>query len=154
MFDLLHFLSPFQTNLNNSGCGSEKLCVNEPASCNPGLGTCTFFSAKQTSGQNFEFAMAGNTSGYIATVLSSDGTLVRLPSSLTDEDNAQWHMDLVVECGIICINFFCVLFYILQGGNDTAYVCFQDNGVVKFTGGNLNNDQLTKQNVGDVLLSF
>lgn len=63
-------------------------------------------------------------------------------------------MDLVVECGIICINFFCVLFYNLQGGNDTTYVCFNDNGTVKFTGASLENDQLTKQTVGDVLLSI
>lgn len=88
MCDLLHFSSPFQTNLNNSGCGIQKLCVNEPASCDPGSGSCSFFSARQ-DGQNFEFSLAGDSTGYVAAVLSSDPTLVSFPSSLTDEHNAQ-----------------------------------------------------------------
>ncbi|TWW52981.1 hypothetical protein D4764_0267610, partial [Takifugu flavidus] len=95
------------TNLNNSGCGTQKLCVNEPANCDPGSGSCNFFSARQKSGQNFGFALAGETDGYIAAVLSSDTTL---------------------------------------GGSDTTYVCFNNNGNVKFTGASLNNNQLTKQN--------
>lgn len=78
--------------------------------------------------------------------------LVSLPYSRLN--SAQCHIDLVVDCGIICINFFCVLFYILQGGNDTAYVCFIKNGTVAFTGAYLDNDTLTKQNVGDELLLF
>lgn len=151
MFDLLHFSSPFQTNLNNTGCGNQKLCVNEPASCDPGSGSCSFFSARQISGENFEFAVAGESDGYVGTVLSSDASLVSFPSLLTDKHNAQWHMDFVVQRGIICINFFCVLFYILQGGNDTTYVCFNNNGTIEFTGAILNNGQLTKQNVLHVL---
>ncbi|XP_056884295.1 uncharacterized protein si:cabz01007794.1 isoform X3 [Takifugu flavidus] len=68
-------VTPLETNLNNSGCGTQKLCVNEPANCDPGSGSCSFFSARQKSGQNFEFALAGETDGYIAAVLSSDTTL-------------------------------------------------------------------------------
>ncbi|XP_056880817.1 uncharacterized protein LOC130521208 isoform X1 [Takifugu flavidus] len=101
-------VTPLETNLNNSGCGTQKLCVNEPANCDPGSGSCNFFSARQKSGQNFGFALAGETDGYIAAVLSSDTTL---------------------------------------GGSDTTYVCFNNNGNVKFTGASLNNNQLTKQNV-------
>lgn len=89
MFDLLHFSSLFQTNLNTSGCGTQRLCVNEPANCDPASGSCSFFSVKQDSGQNFRFGVAGESSGYIATVLSSGTALVSFPSSLTDEDNAQ-----------------------------------------------------------------
>ncbi|TWW63487.1 hypothetical protein D4764_03G0004950 [Takifugu flavidus] len=93
-------VTPLETNLNNSGCGTQKLCVNEPTNCDPGSGSCSFFSARQKSGQNFEFALAGETDGYIA-----------------------------------------------AGGSDTTYVCFNNNGNVKFTGASLNNNQLTKQNV-------
>ncbi|XP_029696611.1 putative ferric-chelate reductase 1 isoform X2 [Takifugu rubripes] len=103
-------VTPLETNLNNSECGNKTLCVSEPANCDPGSGSCSFFSARQKSGQNFEFALAGETDGYIAAVISSDTTL---------------------------------------GGNDndTTYVCFNNNGSVKFTGAILNNTQLTKQNV-------
>lgn len=76
MFDLLNFSSHFQENLDNTGCGAQRLCVNEPSSCDPGSGSCSFFSAKQDSGQNFEFALAAESEGYIGAVLSQDATLV------------------------------------------------------------------------------
>ncbi|TWW63486.1 hypothetical protein D4764_03G0004940 [Takifugu flavidus] len=65
-------VTPLETNLNNSGCGTQKLCVNEPANCDPGSGSCSFFSARQKSGQNFEFALAGETDGYIAAVSANN----------------------------------------------------------------------------------
>lgn len=34
-----------------------------------------------------------------------------------------------------------------QGGGDTSYVCFKENGSIAFTGGILNGGVLTKQNV-------
>ncbi|XP_036969070.1 mucin-1-like [Acanthopagrus latus] len=94
-----------ETPIDRTGCGTQQLCAAEPASCNPAVaGSCFFLSARQTSGQNFEFGLAGETDGYLAATLSSDSTL---------------------------------------GGNDTTYVCANNNGVVAFFSALLNNDVLT-----------
>lgn len=71
------FSSPLQTDLTNTQCGTEQLCAAEPSQCNPSIsGSCFFLSAKQLSGRNFEFGLAGESEGYIAASLSPDGTLV------------------------------------------------------------------------------
>lgn len=92
---LKYFVPLLQTTINNTGCGTEQLCAAEPASCNPSVaGSCFFLSARQTSGQNFEFGLAGEADGYIAATLSTDSTLVcqvlsqkKVPLSLTQSES-------------------------------------------------------------------
>ncbi|TKS93186.1 putative ferric-chelate reductase 1 [Collichthys lucidus] len=61
---------------NSSGCGTEQLCAGEPSSCDPSTdGSCFFLAAKRQNGQNFEFALAGESDGYLAATLSTDSTL-------------------------------------------------------------------------------
>ncbi|XP_030286356.1 mucin-5AC [Sparus aurata] len=94
-----------ETTINRTGCGTEQLCAAEPASCDPAVaGSCFFLSARQTSGQNFEFGLSGEADGYIAATLSSDSNL---------------------------------------GGNDTTYICANNNSVVAFFSALLNNGMLT-----------
>ncbi|XP_070849361.1 putative ferric-chelate reductase 1 isoform X2 [Chaetodon trifascialis] len=96
-----------ETTISNTGCGTEQLCAAEPSSCDPSSpGSCFFLAAKQQSGQNFEFGLAGESDGYLAASLSPDGTL---------------------------------------GGNDTTYICANNNGAVKFIGALLNNGKLTEK---------
>nr|XP_020504491.1 putative ferric-chelate reductase 1 [Labrus bergylta] len=102
-------VSPLATSFNRSGCGSEKLCAAEPSTCDPSAtGSCFFLGARRSGGQNFELELSGESSGYVAAVLSPDTSL---------------------------------------GGNDTTYVCANNNGNVKFFGANLNNGQLTETTV-------
>ncbi|XP_073330535.1 uncharacterized protein [Pagrus major] len=103
-----------ETPINNTGCGTEQLCAAEPSSCNPAVaGSCFFLSARQTSGQNFEFGLSGESDGYIAATLSTDSTL---------------------------------------GGNDTTYICANNNSAVAFFSAVLNNNELilTELNVNSV----
>ncbi|KAM9335708.1 uncharacterized protein ABDE67_020712 [Symphorus nematophorus] len=96
-----------ETPFNNSGCGTEQLCAAEPSSCNPAdSGSCFFLAAKRLGGQNFEFALAGESEGYIAASLSTDTSL---------------------------------------GGNDTTYICANNNSAVQFFGAFLDNGQLNVQ---------
>nr|XP_033507894.1 putative ferric-chelate reductase 1 isoform X2 [Epinephelus lanceolatus] len=92
------------TPLSRTGCGTQQLCASEPSTCDPSSTNCFFLAAKQTSGQNFEFGLAGQSTGYVAATLSTDATL---------------------------------------GGNDTTYVCANNNGTVKFFGAFLDNGRLT-----------
>ena len=49
----------------------------DPTSCDPSTSSsCFFVSIKQSAGQNFEFEMAGQSSGYLAASLSKDTTAV------------------------------------------------------------------------------
>ncbi|KAM9836908.1 uncharacterized protein ACBR49_019322 [Aulostomus maculatus] len=94
-----------ETEINRTGCGSEQLCIAEPAECDPSEGdTCFFAATRQTNGQNFEFELSGESDGYIAVSLSEDTTV---------------------------------------GGNDTTYICANDDGVVRFFGALLDNDELS-----------
>ncbi|XP_024143702.1 flocculation protein FLO11 [Oryzias melastigma] len=95
-----------QTDVSNTGCGSEKLCAAEPSSCNPASGgTCSFLSAKQKNGQIFFFELSGLSDGYIGSVFSPTAA---------------------------------------QGNNDSAYVCANSNGAVKFITAVLNENALTE----------
>nr|XP_019963925.1 PREDICTED: putative ferric-chelate reductase 1 [Paralichthys olivaceus] len=62
--------------LNRTGCGTRQLCGSEPSDCDPSSSSssCFFLGAKQKDGNNFEFALSGESSGYIATTLSFDST--------------------------------------------------------------------------------
>uniref|UniRef100_G3Q558 Ferric-chelate reductase 1 n=2 Tax=Gasterosteus aculeatus TaxID=69293 RepID=G3Q558_GASAC len=64
-----------QTPLSRTGCGTTVLCVAEPSSCDPSKRSCFFLKAKQTSGNNFEFGLSGESDGYIAATFSPDATL-------------------------------------------------------------------------------
>ncbi|XP_045920381.1 mucin-5AC-like [Micropterus dolomieu] len=104
-----------QTPLSRAECGTQQLCVSAPAVCDPSSDTtCYFIGVKRQSGQNFEFALSGQSTGYTANSLSPDGTL---------------------------------------GGNDSAYVCANDGGVVRFFTTVLSKIQLieTKLNVSSVM---
>ncbi|KAG8005985.1 putative ferric-chelate reductase 1, partial [Nibea albiflora] len=64
--------------VSSTDCGTQQLCAAEPSSCDPSTaGSCFFLAAKRQSGQNFEFALAGESEGYLAATLSTDSTLVR-----------------------------------------------------------------------------
>ncbi|XP_053272135.1 putative ferric-chelate reductase 1 [Pleuronectes platessa] len=95
-----------ETPVGRTGCGTQQICGSEPSDCDPSSSSssCFFVSAKQTDGQNFEFSISGESSGYIAATVSADTTV---------------------------------------GGNDTTYICANNNGKVKFFSALLNNDKLT-----------
>jgi len=89
---LKSFLSPLQTNISRAGCGTEALCAAQPAGCDPASGSCFFLNAKQLSGNNFEFGLAGESAGYVAATLSTDATLVRenIPWRLNQRDSHEF----------------------------------------------------------------
>ncbi|XP_062240549.1 putative ferric-chelate reductase 1 [Platichthys flesus] len=94
------------TPVGRTGCGTQQICGSEPSDCDPSSSSssCFFVSAKQRDGQNFEFSISGESSGYIAATVSADTTV---------------------------------------GGNDTTYICANNNGKVKFFSALLDNDKLT-----------
>ncbi|XP_023194436.1 putative ferric-chelate reductase 1 [Xiphophorus maculatus] len=68
-------LSPGSTPISNVGCGSTKLCFNQPLNCNPSISSnCFFMSAKlltpPESGVRYELSGPGE--GYIAFGWSDD----------------------------------------------------------------------------------
>ncbi|XP_028998947.1 putative ferric-chelate reductase 1 [Betta splendens] len=63
------------TTISKNGCGTSKLCVRSPSSCDPSTGICYFISAKLQSGQNYQLELSGNTTGYIATALSTGSSV-------------------------------------------------------------------------------
>ncbi|KAM4714153.1 uncharacterized protein FYW61_019219 [Anableps anableps] len=66
---------PAVQNISRQECGSSKLCAAEPSECDPATGnSCFFLSAKQQSGQRFNFELSGQTEGYIAAGLSRAAT--------------------------------------------------------------------------------
>ncbi|XP_024914752.1 uncharacterized protein LOC103384810 isoform X2 [Cynoglossus semilaevis] len=63
-----------ETTISSDKCGTESLCGEEPADCNPGNpGNCLFLAAKRKKGQNYEFEMSGESDGYVACTFSPDG---------------------------------------------------------------------------------
>ncbi|XP_061111539.1 uncharacterized protein LOC133137338 [Conger conger] len=64
--------------ISRAACGQTKLCEEVPADCDPsGNGNCLFVSATtatttRPSGINIAFELRGNTSGYVALILSPD----------------------------------------------------------------------------------
>ncbi|KAM4713850.1 putative ferric-chelate reductase 1 [Anableps anableps] len=66
---------PAVQSISRQECRSSKLCAAEPSECNPATGnSCFFLSAKQESGQRFNFELSGQTEGYIAAGLSRAAT--------------------------------------------------------------------------------
>ncbi|KAF7646686.1 hypothetical protein LDENG_00183750 [Lucifuga dentata] len=63
------------TNITRNGCGTVNLCASQPADCDPSAGSCFLLSARQISDQNFQFALSGESDGYIAATLSPDNTI-------------------------------------------------------------------------------
>ncbi|XP_030017484.1 putative ferric-chelate reductase 1 [Sphaeramia orbicularis] len=102
-----------QDPVTNTGCGTQQLCAAQPSDCNPNAtGSCFFLAARQTSGQNFEFGLSGESDGYLACTLTPSGST----------------------------------------GNDTTYICANDNGTVVFISAFRNGNTLTrtKLNVNNV----
>ncbi|XP_016517200.1 putative ferric-chelate reductase 1 isoform X1 [Poecilia formosa] len=62
---------PPVASISRQECGSSKLCAAEPTKCDPASGDCYFLSAKQQSGQKYNFELSGQTTGYIAAGLSN-----------------------------------------------------------------------------------
>ncbi|XP_043954318.1 putative ferric-chelate reductase 1 [Gambusia affinis] len=62
---------PAVASISRQECGTSKLCAAEPSKCDPASGTCYFLSAKQQSGQTYNFELSGQTDGYIAAGLST-----------------------------------------------------------------------------------
>ncbi|PWA19160.1 hypothetical protein CCH79_00019262 [Gambusia affinis] len=71
-----------QASISRQECGTSKLCAAEPSKCDPASGTCYFLSAKQQSGQTYNFELSGQTDGYIAAGLSTAISLTRNTSSV------------------------------------------------------------------------
>ncbi|KAK0153175.1 putative ferric-chelate reductase 1 [Merluccius polli] len=62
--------------ISNDNCSSTQLCAAEPGDCDPAVSrSCSFIGARQTGGRNFEFALSGQSDGYIGCTLSPDATL-------------------------------------------------------------------------------
>ncbi|XP_027893832.1 putative ferric-chelate reductase 1 [Xiphophorus couchianus] len=62
---------PAVASISRQECGSSKLCAAEPSKCDPSSTTCYFVSAKQQSGQTYNFELSGQTDGYIAAGVSN-----------------------------------------------------------------------------------
>ncbi|XP_015801787.3 apomucin [Nothobranchius furzeri] len=61
--------------ITTTDCGSKKLCVAEPKTCDPSTGSqCYYISAKQQSGQLYDFELSGQSDGYIAAGLSTSSS--------------------------------------------------------------------------------
>ncbi|XP_061566493.1 uro-adherence factor A-like [Cololabis saira] len=67
---------PLETTISRTGCGSQQLCAGEPVQCDPSTspGSCFFLGARQISGRNFEFGLAGESEGYISASLATGST--------------------------------------------------------------------------------
>ncbi|XP_035850249.1 putative ferric-chelate reductase 1 isoform X2 [Sander lucioperca] len=64
-----------ETPLSRTQCGKTQLCAATPSQCDPSTsGSCFFLAVRQTSGNNFEFGLSGESDGYIAASLSSTST--------------------------------------------------------------------------------
>uniref|UniRef100_W5M405 Uncharacterized protein n=1 Tax=Lepisosteus oculatus TaxID=7918 RepID=W5M405_LEPOC len=69
------FTSP-QGNITRNGCGATKFCIETPTGCDPASsGNCLFASAARdtTSTTSISFNLQGNSSGYIAAILTTAG---------------------------------------------------------------------------------
>ncbi|RVE60315.1 hypothetical protein OJAV_G00179500 [Oryzias javanicus] len=66
---------PLPDAVNSSGCRDSQLCAAEPPDCDPSkASSCFFLGAKLIGGNNFEFALSGQSDGYVAaSVLSANG---------------------------------------------------------------------------------
>lgn len=66
----------YQVNITRTGCGSNKLCLSAPDSCDPtGTGPCLFGSAAAVlpvlpNGTTLSFQLQGESAGYVALGLS------------------------------------------------------------------------------------
>ncbi|XP_036072435.1 putative cell agglutination protein SPAPB2C8.01 [Oryzias melastigma] len=64
---------PLQDTVNNTACGDSQLCAAEPSKCDPSRDTsCFFLGAKLIDGNNFEFALSGQSDGYVAASVFSN----------------------------------------------------------------------------------
>ncbi|XP_010865909.3 putative ferric-chelate reductase 1 [Esox lucius] len=62
-------------NISSTNCGTTQFCAAQPAGCNPSVsGSCFFVSTSVISGQNFNFQLQGQSSGYVAVGLSRNIT--------------------------------------------------------------------------------
>ncbi|XP_023804657.1 cell wall protein AWA1 isoform X2 [Oryzias latipes] len=60
-------------NVSRNECGKTQLCAAEPPECDPSKDkSCFFLGAQQKNGQNFNFALSGQTDGYIAATVSNN----------------------------------------------------------------------------------
>ncbi|XP_040028217.2 putative ferric-chelate reductase 1 [Gasterosteus aculeatus] len=72
----LMFSNNTQVNITRTGCGSNKLCLSAPDSCDPtGTGPCLFGSAAAVlpvlpNGTTLSFQLQGESAGYVALGLS------------------------------------------------------------------------------------
>ncbi|XP_028330457.1 putative ferric-chelate reductase 1 [Gouania willdenowi] len=63
-------------SVNQDGCSVTRICVHEPAGCDPSSNArCLFMSAEQKIGRNFSIELSGQSAGYIAVTFSTDDTL-------------------------------------------------------------------------------
>ncbi|CAL8238500.1 unnamed protein product, partial [Merluccius merluccius] len=64
------------TPISNDNCASTQLCAAEPEDCDPAVpGSCFFVGIRGMGNRNFEFALSGQSDGYIGCTLSPDATL-------------------------------------------------------------------------------
>ncbi|KAJ0055553.1 hypothetical protein NL108_005396 [Boleophthalmus pectinirostris] len=63
-------VTELSTNITRDQCQKEKLCAAQPDSCDPEVaGSCYFVGVKQSSGQNMDFELSGETDGYLGCTL-------------------------------------------------------------------------------------
>ncbi|XP_061769387.1 putative ferric-chelate reductase 1 [Nerophis ophidion] len=62
--------------ITDEGCGRQQLCAAQPPDCNPSeQESCFFISAELIDDERFEFSLSGESDGYVAGTLSSEGRL-------------------------------------------------------------------------------
>lgn len=78
------FLVSLQITINRVGCGTDKICAATPDGCDPSAtSSCFFLSAKQISGQNYDFELTGENDGFVSASLSTDAVAVGGVQSLS-----------------------------------------------------------------------
>ncbi|XP_076018696.1 uncharacterized protein LOC143010309 [Genypterus blacodes] len=63
------------STIDRQECRKRQFCAAQPADCDPATSDgCFFFGARRIGGRNFRFTISGDSSGYLATSLSSGNT--------------------------------------------------------------------------------
>ncbi|XP_061815043.1 uncharacterized protein [Nerophis lumbriciformis] len=76
--------------ITDEGCGRQQLCAAQPSDCNPSEEkSCFFISAELIDGERFEFSLSGQSDGYVAGTLSSEGRVGENTTYICAKNNSQ-----------------------------------------------------------------
>ncbi|RVE60316.1 hypothetical protein OJAV_G00179510 [Oryzias javanicus] len=92
------------TTVNRNECGKTQLCAAEPSTCDPSAGaSCFFLGAQKKDGNNFEFALSGESDGYIAASVLSPFNNKEVTYICANKNNAVKFFGAVLENGGLTI---------------------------------------------------